>query len=74
MTVGFDPGLLSDIDLGSRVVQEVSGEDGQAQVCERLGQLLIGPARGLRGLQVVSSTVPALAAASWMRSVKTSIV
>src|SRR2546430_15329007 len=33
-----------DVQLGPRVVEEVGGEDGQAQVGECLGKLLVAPA------------------------------
>src|SRR5690348_11485569 len=33
-----------DVQLSPRVVEEVGGEDGQAQVGERLGKLLVAPA------------------------------
>src|SRR5689334_21187035 len=36
--------ICRDVQLSPRVVEEVGGEDGQAQVGERLGKLLIAPA------------------------------
>src|SRR5690349_2919503 len=40
-----EPGrICRDVQLSPRVVEEVGGEDGQAQVGECLGKLLIAPA------------------------------
>src|SRR5216683_975197 len=37
-------GVGRDVQLSPRVVEEVGGEDGQAQVGECLGKLLVAPA------------------------------